>query len=107
MQLNGMKSLVDLFRLEQEIQRAKLQNQNQYALQLYDQVINLKSQLPNRFGLAKTVAEKAFLLEQCGYYREALQSFQIAANITKSSPNQEFSRYISQQIDTLSNRLAF
>jgi len=107
MQLNGMKSIVDLFRLEQEIQRAKLQNQNQYALQLYDQVITLKSHLPNRFGLAKTIAEKAFLLEQCGYYREALQSFQMAVNITKSSPNQEFSQYLNQQINTLSSRLAF
>lgn len=108
MYINPMKPVLDLFRLEQEIQRAKLRGNLALAIQLYDQIIAIKQQLPNnKLGLAKSIAEKGFTLEQCGFHREALRSYQAASEIAQGSPNIDFCRTIETHIQTLSKQFAF
>ena len=97
-QFRNMQPVIDLFRIELEIQRAKLQKQYSVALALYDQVISIKQQVPNKLGLAKTVAEKAFLLEQLGHLPEAYHTYQCAQQIANGTPNQEFIASINQRI---------
>jgi len=97
-QLNNMQPVIDLFRIELEIQRAKLQKQYAVALSLYDQVINIKKQVPNKLGLAKSIAEKAFLLEQMGQLPEAYRTYQFAQEVANGTPNHEFIQTIAQQI---------
>jgi tetratricopeptide (TPR) repeat protein len=96
-----MKPIIELFRLESTITQLKNQGQFELALQYYDQVIQLKQNLPNRMGLAKTAAEKAYLLEQLGYRQDALQYYQYASTLVQNSPNQEFVRNLTERIDWL------
>ena len=65
-----MDILVKIYRVESEIQRAKAAGNYAKALSLYDQLIEMKQHLPNRLGLAKSVAEKAYLLENCQFYQD-------------------------------------
>ena len=97
-----MKALLDLYKLEQMTQRAKIQGDYQQSLQLYDQIIALKQNLPNRLGLAKSMADKAFLLEQMGYPRDALQVYSSTAQLIHKSPNRQFKEIIDQRINHLS-----
>ena len=99
--LSPMKKIVNLFKLEQEIHKAKFQGQYNLALSLFNQVIAIKQELPNKLGLAKTIAEKGFLLEQCGYQQDALRTYNIAANIAQGSPNLHFLQTIDQRIKIL------
>ena len=101
--LSPMKKIVNLFKLEQEIQKAKLQGQYNLALNLYNQVIAIKQELPNKLGLAKTIAEKGFLLEQCGYQQDALRTYNIAANIAQGTPNLHFLETIDDRIKILTS----
>lgn len=96
--ITGMQPLVNLFRMELEIQRAKAQNQWTYVLELYDQVILIKEQCHNKLGLAKSIAEKAFVLEQLGYSSQALENYHLAEKVANGTPNREF-------LDTISNRI--
>src|SRR6056297_3546024 len=93
----SMDLLVKIYRIESEIQKAKAKGAIKNALIFYDQVIELKQRLPNRMGLAKTIAEKGFLLENSGFYSEALEQYQNAANITKASPSTMFKRELFQK----------
>lgn len=99
--ISTMKPIVELFRLESLIQQLKAQGQFQMALQYYDQVIHIKQGINNRLGLAKTIAEKAFLLEQLGRRSDALQMYQTARQIAADSPNDEFLSLIAQRIHLL------
>ncbi len=101
--LSPMKKIVNLFKLEQEIQKAKFQGQFNLALNLYNQVIAIKQELPNKLGLAKTIAEKGFLLEQCGYHQDALSTYNIATNIAQGSPNLHFLETINERRKILMN----
>ena len=101
--LSPMKKIVNLFKLEQEIHKAKFQGQYNLALSLFNQVIAIKQQLPNKLGFAKTIAEKGFLLEQCGYQQDALHTYNIAANIAQGSPNLHFLETIDDRIKILLN----
>lgn len=96
-----MQPLVNLFRMELEIQRAKAQNQWTLVLQLYDQIITIKEQCRNKLGLAKTIAEKAFVLEQLGHSHEALQNYHLAENVANGTPNVEFLHTIADRIDAM------
>ncbi|MHA1584572.1 MAG: hypothetical protein ACTSVU_09455 [Promethearchaeota archaeon] len=100
-----MEKLVDLFRIEQEIEKAKHANNLNHALKLYNQVILIKQQISNKLGLAKTYAEMAFLLEQKGSYQEAYYLLSKAANISENSPNRQFNSIISSRIHSLSHHL--
>ena len=101
--LSPMKKIVNLFKLEQEIHKAKFQGQYNLALSLYNQVIAIKQELPNKLGLAKTIAEKGFLLEQCGYHQDALSTYNIATNIAQGSPNLHFLEIIDERRKILMN----
>jgi tetratricopeptide (TPR) repeat protein len=106
-EIHKMQPLIDLFRIELEIQRAKLQRQYQTALQLYDQAIKIKQNVPNKLGLAKTVAEKAFLLEQLGQIEAAQQQYQYAENIAMGTPNIEFLSTISEKLKHIDGQINF
>ena len=97
-QITGMQPLVNLFRMELEIQRAKAQNQWTLVLELYDQIIKIKEHCHNKLGLAKSIAEKAFVLEQLGYTHQALENYHLAENVANGTPNVNF-------LDTISNRI--
>ncbi len=99
---NSMSGIVRFFRVEQEIQRALLTGQIQTALKLYDDLLAIKSRYPNRLGYAKTLSEKAFLLESHGFAREALDTYSLAARITNSSANPDFHYAILRKMERLS-----
>ena len=99
--ITGMQPIVNLFRMELEIQRAKAQNQWALVLQLYDQIIAIKQQSHNKLGLAKSIAEKAFVLEQLGHAQEAIESYHIAENVANGTPNVEFLHTISDRIHAI------
>ena len=96
-----MNQIIELFRIEQEIKKAKSQGMLSNALDLYDHAIHIKNQISNRLGLAKTYAEKAHLLEQMGFHQDALESITRAAEIAKNSPNQQFRALLNIQIQNL------
>ena len=102
----SMDILVKIYRIESEIQKAKAIGDLQKALILYDQVLDLKQKLPNRMGLAKTIAEKGLLLENSGFFNEALDHYQNAALITKNSPNTLFKKQLSQKIDEIQSNFS-
>ena len=100
--INGMRQIVDLYRIENEIQQAKARGNIKKALQLYDIVIEMKSSLPNRLGLVKTIAEKGFLLENCQFYNDALSEYQTAFKIADHSTKSPMLQTISERIFMLS-----
>lgn len=97
-----MNQIVELFRIEQEIKRAKSQGVISTTLvDLYDHAILIKNQISNRLGLAKTYAEKAQVLEQMGLHQDALKTISKAAEIAKNSPNHQFRAILNNQIQGL------
>ena len=101
--MGSMNQIVELFRIEQEIKKAKSQGMLSTALDIYKHAITMKNQISNRLGLAKTYAEKAHLLQQMGFPQDALDSISQAAEIAKNSPNQQFLTLLHNQIQTLHN----
>ncbi len=98
---NSMSGIVQFFRVEQEIQRAILSGKVQDALKLYDEILIIKQRYPNRLGYAKTLSEKAHLLEVNGYAREAFEVYSQAALIANTSTNSVFQTEILQKIERL------
>ena len=98
----SMDILVKIYRVESEIQRAKATGNYAKALSLYDQLIEMKKVLPNRLGVAKSIAEKAFLLENCEFYQDALNTYLMAAQISFDSPHKKFKEMINERIQRLS-----
>lgn len=98
-----MNDLVNLYKLEQAIQINKIQGNYQQLLILYDKIIEMKSKLSNKLGLAKTISEKGFLLEQLGYHREALEQFNFAKHIARGTPNKDFICIIENRIEKIEN----
>jgi hypothetical protein len=88
----GMQTIVEQFRIENEIHRSKNQQDWQMTLSLYDQLIMLKNTqpIPNKLGLAKVVAEKALIYEQMGMNAEALRQYETARQIALGTPNHAF-----------------
>ena len=101
--MGSMNQIVELFRIEQEIKKAKSQGMLSNALDLYNHAIMIKNQISNRLGLAKTYAEKAHLLEQMGFHQDAFKSLSQATEIAKSSPNRQFLAILDEQIQILHN----
>ncbi len=95
----SMDILVKIYRIESQIQREKAKGSIKKALALYDNLIQLKEKLPNRLGLAKSIAEKGLLLENSGFYDDALHTYHFAAKITKDSRNKRFKQILNQRID--------
>jgi tetratricopeptide (TPR) repeat protein len=100
---NPMNNLVYLFRLEQDIQRAKLEGNYQFAIQIYDEIISIKQNLPNKMGLVKSITQKAFLLEQLGFPQDALHSYYSAVEIAKISPNKQYVNEIVSHINRITS----
>jgi tetratricopeptide (TPR) repeat protein len=96
-----MKPIVELFRLESAIQQYKARGQFELALQFYDKIIQIKQDLSNKLGLAKTIAEKAYLLEQMGFRNEAVQNYQYAWQIAGNTPCEDFVASIQQRLNFL------
>lgn len=103
----SMNDLVNLYKIEQAIQVNKMQGNYQQLLSLYDKIIEMKSQFSNKLGLAKSISEKGFLLEQLGYHREALNQFNFAKNIAQGTPNKEFIFIIENRIEKIENSHIF
>ncbi len=97
----SMNDLVNLYKIEQEIQITKLQGNYQHLLNLYSQIIKMKSKFPNRLGLAKSISEKAFLLEQLGYRKEAINQYHFAKQVAHGTPNKDFIHVIENRIDKI------
>lgn len=103
--MSSMQILVDLYKLDQEIQKAKLQQNYGYALKLLDEVIKIKQFFPNKLGLSKSIADKAYILEMCGLNKEALNYYFIAQKTANNTPNFHFLNEINNKINELSNNL--
>ncbi len=99
--METMHDLVDLYRLEQEIQRAKLDKNYNLVLELYSKIIEIKQQFPNRLGLAKTLTEKAYILERHGFHKDALELYRTANNMALGTPNREFLNLIQSKMKEL------
>ena len=98
---NPMSLLVHIYRIESEIQQAKARGNYKLAIELYDTLIELKNKLPNRAGLAKTIAEKGLLLENLGFFRDALDTYKDAATLTIQSPNTALKQFIHSKLSEL------
>jgi len=98
-----MSEVITLFRIEQEIKRALSEARFETALQLYNQAIIIKTKISNTLGLAKTIAEKGYLLEQHGFSQEALLEYQRAFQMVEKSPNRQFVDIIHQRMTGLSS----
>ena len=96
-----MKPIVELFRLESSIQQLKAKGQYELALQYFDQIIQIKQNLPNRLGLARTVVEKAYLLEQLGFRQDALQNYQYAWQLAENTIHTDLLQNIADRIGML------
>lgn len=101
-EFNSMTGIVQFFRVEQEIQRALLTGKVQTALRLYDEMLEIKMRYPNRLGYAKTLSEKAFLLESHGFIHEALEIYTQVASIANTSASPVFRDQILQKVERLS-----
>ena len=99
-----MQKIIELYKLEQQIHQAKNQNDLPTALELYNRVIQIKQEVSNRLGIARTCAEKGFLLEKSGYITEAVKMFKFAAQIAGDSPNQQFVEILQQKLDEISKK---
>ena len=100
----SMVDVVRLFQLEQKIIIAKNQGNLTLALKFYNEIFSIKQEISNFLGLAKSYAEKGYLLSQFGEKNEALQSYQKAAEIAQNSKNPEFLAIITQQISVLKSQ---
>lgn len=99
----GMQTIVEQFRIENEIRVSKTHQDWQTTLSLYDQLIALKHSqpIPNKLGLAKVVVEKALILEQIGFKAEALRQYELARQIALGTPNQAFINTIMSRMTAL------
>ena len=93
-----MRILVNLYQLEQQIIQAKNKGNLIHALGLYNELIEIKQQISNRLGIAKTYAEQGALFAVYGDQKEALNSFLKASEIAQKSKNPEFLNIINEQI---------
>ena len=93
-----MREIVKLFQLEQEIARAKDMGNVVLALKKYNEIILIKERISNKLGLAKTFAEKGYLLNEIGYNKEAYSYFIQALELAKDSKNLDFINLLSNQI---------
>lgn len=99
--MKEMKSIIELYKLSQTLEIAKRQGNYSLALEMYNKIIKLKLEISNRFGIAKSIAEKANLLENLGLHQKALEEYWQAEKIIQNTNNQEFSKIIFQKIDEL------
>lgn len=102
--MKEMKDIIELYRLAQNLEQAKKKGNYSLALEIYNKIIEKKLQLSNRFGIAKSIAEKANLLELMGFYQKALEEYLQAFSFVENSENKEFSAIIDQKIAEL-NRM--
>ncbi len=100
-----MKDIIELYRLAQNLEQAKNQGNYTLALEIYNRIIKKKLQLSNRFGIAKSIAEKANLLELMGFHQKALEEYLQAFSFVEDSNNREFSAIIDQKITELNQML--
>ncbi|MCF2139064.1 MAG: hypothetical protein K9W44_03310 [Candidatus Lokiarchaeota archaeon] len=100
-----MKDIIELYKLAQNLEIAKKNENYPLALEIYNQIIKLKLQLSNRFGIAKSMAEKANLLEHLGFHQKALEEYLQAFRFVEDSNNREFSSIIDQKIVELNKMI--
>ena len=65
----------------------------------------LKKQYPNRLGLAKTLTEKAYILEQFGFHKDAFRLYLSSKEIARGTPNQDFLNVIQLKIKKIESFL--
>ena len=99
--MNTMTPIVNLFRLEQQLTQSRMQGNYAEVLAIYDAIIQIKEQLPNRLGLAKSLSEKAFVLEQLGMTGDALKTYRASAAVANGTPNRQFLEMVGARIGQL------
>ena len=99
-----MKEVVRLFQLEQEIIKAKNQGNMALALRNYNEILQIKQNISNSLGIAKSYAEKGMLLNEIGEKNLALISYQKAAKIAENSKNPEFLGIINEHINLIQSQ---
>ena len=99
--MSSMKEVVRLYQLEQTLNKAKESENLLLSLKLYNEILQIKQKISNRLGLAKSYAERGFLLKQYGRYEEALQSYLQAAEIAQNSNNPDFISILNSEIAKL------
>ncbi|MHA1519052.1 MAG: hypothetical protein ACTSRK_02605 [Promethearchaeota archaeon] len=98
-----MKNVIDLYRLVQNLEEAKRRENYTLALEIYNRIIFMKQNISNRFGVAKSMAEKANLLERLGFPQKALELYVDASKVIGNTSNHEFSGIIFNRISQLNN----
>ncbi len=99
--MKEMKHVIELYRLVQNLEEAKRRENYALAIDIYNHIIVLKQQISNRFGVAKSMAEKANLLERMGFPQKALELYVGASKVIENTSNREFSGIIFHRIDQL------
>ncbi len=97
----SMKDVVRLYQLEQQITVAKKHGNYSKALQMYNEIIQIKQNISSALGVAKSYAEQGELLAECGDRKGAIVLYQQAALIAERSKNPEFLSVINYQIEKL------
>jgi hypothetical protein len=103
--MKEMRDVIELYKANQELEFAKKQGNHMLALELYNRIIMMKQHLSNKLGIAKSVAEKANLLERMGFQNKALEEYLNAYQIVAESSNKEFFQIIQNKIQELNSRI--
>ena len=101
--MKEMKHVIELYRLVQNLEEAKRWENYALALEIYNRIIVMKQQISNRFGVAKSMAEKANLLERLGFPQKALDLYVDASKVIENTSNREFSGIIFHRIEQLNS----
>ncbi|MHA1674043.1 MAG: hypothetical protein ACTSYI_10485 [Promethearchaeota archaeon] len=101
--MKEMKHVIELYRLIQNLEEAKRRENYALALEIYNHIIVLKQKISNRFGVAKSMAEKANLLERMGFPQKALELYVGASKVIENTSNHDFSGIIFHRIAQLNS----
>ncbi|MHA1612230.1 MAG: hypothetical protein ACTSYU_09295, partial [Promethearchaeota archaeon] len=83
--MKKMRLVVELHKLSLSLEEAKRQRDYSKVLQKYNQIIVLKQQISNRYGVAKSLTEKGNFLYDLGYSEKALKMYVEASNILENT----------------------
>lgn len=103
----SMQDIVRLYQLEQKIILAKKHGNLSIVLSFYNEILQIKNEISNRLGLAKTYADIAEMLNKYGDPKGALKSYLCAAEIAQNSKNIEFNNLIHEKITKLKENSLF
>lgn len=93
-----MSNLIDLFRIEQDLKRAKQAGRWTDVINLYNRIIQYKTRYSSRLGLAQTHVELANIYLQQQKLAEAVSLYKQAFKIAQGTPNTEFLNNLSLKI---------